>query len=66
MANEVKSRERGMTSPPITAVKRVDFLRQRATNRGDNKWDIAKLVEPNQTVKNKKYISAPFDGHMWK
>ena len=44
-----------MTSPPITAVRRVDFRRHRDTKRGDKRYDIAKLVAPIQTETKKTY-----------
>lgn len=43
-----------MTSPPTTAVKRVDFRRQKATKMGARKWDSAKLQEPIQTERERK------------
>ena len=44
-----------MTRPPTTAVRRVDFLRQRETKSGDKRYDIAKFVAPIQT-RNKKMV----------
>ena len=43
-----------MTSPPMTAVRRVDFLRQIDTSRGDNKYDTARFVAPIHAEKNEK------------
>lgn len=43
-----------MTSPPMTAVRRVDFLRQIDTSRGDNKYDTARFVAPIHTERKKK------------
>ena len=43
-----------MTSPPMTAVRRVDFLRQIDTSRGDNKYDTARFVAPIHTKIKKR------------
>ena len=39
-----------MTRPPITAVRRVDFLRQRDTRKGESRYDIARFVAPIQAA----------------
>lgn len=38
------------TKPPITAVKRVDFLRHQAIIIGAENIDTAQLIAPNQPV----------------
>ena len=49
-ANEANNKESDMTRPPITAVRRVDFLRQRDTRKGDSRYDIARFVAPIQAA----------------
>ena len=44
-----------MTRPPITAVRRVDFLRQRDTRKGDKRYDIERFVAPIQAEMENKY-----------
>ena len=46
-----------MTRPPITAVKRVDFLRQTPIVIGDKKSDIDIHNDPNQTEKKSKKVT---------
>lgn len=57
MAKEAKSKDKAITSPPITAVNRALFRRHSATKKGDRKCDNAKLVEPIQTAKEEKLMS---------
>ena len=47
-AKEVKSSPRAATSPPRTAVRRVDFLRQMAMVRGERSHDSAIERAPSQ------------------
>ena len=46
-----------MTRPPITAVRRVDFLRQRDTRKGDKRYDTARFVAPIQAEIENQYNS---------
>ena len=50
LAKEAKRSDKAITSPPITAVNRALFRRQRATKNGASKCDNAKLVEPIHTA----------------
>lgn len=61
MAKEAKSKDKDITSPPITAVNRALFRRQRATKNGASKCDNAKLVEPIHTVKKEKMCKSVWD-----
>ena len=58
LAKEANSTDSAMTNPPTTAVRRVDFLLQRATRNGAKRWERATLVAPTQTgSKNWKTFS---------
>ena len=56
-ANEVKRHPSAITRPPITAVNRVDFLRQIPIVIGDKKSDIDIHSDPNQTEKKSKKVT---------
>ena len=49
-ANEAKRAARARTRPPRTAVRRVDFLRQRATTSGAHNQLPLSCITPIQTV----------------
>ena len=49
MAKEVKRQDRAVTSPPATAVRRVDFLLQRAMEKGDRRREMERDSGDNQS-----------------
>ena len=49
MAKEVKRQDRAVMSPPATAVRRVDFLLQRAMEIGDRRREMEREIGDNQS-----------------
>ncbi len=69
MAKEVKRHPKAVTRPPITAVKRVDFRRQKDIVNGDISNEMAVDIAPSHPKKpNKKIyifnmINSPYVSH---